>query len=115
MADHPAPPDAGSLRAQILAIIAGLDRDALRIDLEDPAFVSLVDRAVRPFERALTPEGVAKARRTATFGLLTRPDRDALLERERARLAKQGSGVQPSRSGLQLDEVTRRSQGNGER
>jgi hypothetical protein len=110
MADRPVPPGADTRLAEIRAIAAGLDRDALRIDLSDPAFVSLVDRAVRPVEQALTPEGVAAARRTATFALAARPDFDALLERERARLAK-GSGVQPTRNTARLEEAAQRVRG----
>jgi hypothetical protein len=108
MTNRPAPPDEDALLAEIRAIAAGVDRDALRIDLSDPAFISLTDRAVRPYERFLTPKGVAEARQTAIFGLLMRQDLDALLERERARLAKQGSGVQPTRSTAHLGESARR-------
>jgi hypothetical protein len=113
MADDPAPPDPDPLLAEILAIAAGLDRDKLRLDLADPALLSLVDRAVAPYEHVLTPEGVAEARETAMFGLTTHPDIDAILERERARLAQQGSGVQVTRSAGRLQDMARRKQGQG--
>jgi len=92
--DPPSPPDPDALHAEIRAIAATVDRDALRLDLADPALSSLVDRAVAPYEHALTPEGIEEARETALFALITRPDVDGLLERERARLARQGSGAQ---------------------
>jgi hypothetical protein len=111
MANDPAPPDPDPLLEEILAIAAGLDRGKLRIDLTDPALVSLVDRAVAPYEHALTPEGVAEARETAIFGLTTHPDVDAILERERARIAQQASGVQATRSTGRLADVARRKQG----
>jgi hypothetical protein len=107
MADRPTPLDTDPLLAEILEIAASLDREELRLDLSDPALVGLVDRAVAPYEHALTPEGVAEARERATFALATHPDIDALLEQERARLAKQGSGVQARRSAGRLEEVAR--------
>jgi hypothetical protein len=115
MTDRTAPPDGDPLLAKIRAIAAGVDRDAARRRLSDPAFVSLVDRAMRPYERFFTPEGLAEARRTAILGLITRPDLPALLERERERLAKQGSGVQPTRSATQLSKTARRARGKGDR
>jgi hypothetical protein len=61
-------------------------------------------------------EGLAEARETAMFALVTHPDLDAILERERARLAKQGSGVQATRSAGRLADVARRrKQGKGVR
>ena len=73
-----------------------------------PAAPRLVDRAVAPYEHTLTLEGLAEARETATFALATHPDIDAILEQERARLAKQGSGVQATRSAGRLADVARR-------
>ena len=109
MAPPPTPPDVDPLLAEILAIAASLDRDELRLDLSDPVLVSLVDRAVAPYAHVLTPEGVVEARERATFALATHPDIDALLERERARLAKQGSGVQVKRGAGRLEEVARQN------
>jgi hypothetical protein len=63
----------------------------------------------------MTPEGLAEARETATFALVTRPDIKALLEEERARLAEQGSGVQPVRSADRLAGAARRKRGTGTR
>ena len=108
MADHPTPLDTDPLLAEILEIAASLDREELRLDLSDPALVGLVDRAVAPYEHALAPEGVAEARERATLALAAHPDIDAILEQERARLAKQGSGVQATRSAGRLEEVARR-------
>jgi hypothetical protein len=108
MADRPTPLDTDPLLAEILEIAASLDREELRLDLSDPALVGLVDRAVAPYEHALTtPEGVAEAREKATLALAAHPDIDAILEQERARLAKQGSGVQAKRSAGRLEEVAR--------
>jgi hypothetical protein len=117
MADHPAPPDPDPLLAEILAIAASLDHDELRLDLSDPALAVLVDRAVAPYAHVLTPEGMAKARETATFALATHPDVEALLARERgrARIAQQGSGVQATRSAGRLEDVARRKQGKRSR
>ena len=113
MADHPAPPV--PLLAEILAIAESLDRDPLRLDLSDPALLGLVDRAVAPYEHALTPQGLAEARERALFALTTHPDLDAILDRERARVAQQGSGVQPTRSAARLEAVARRKLGTGGR
>lgn len=115
MTDRPEPRDDDPLLAEILAIAAQVDRDALRVDLDDPVFVGLVDRAVAPYERLMTLEGLAEARETATMALATRSDIEALLSRERERLARQGSGVQPVRSADRLAEVTRRKRGTGAR
>ncbi len=79
---------------EIFSIAASLDRDALRLDLSEPAFIALVDRAVAPYAHVFTPEGLAEARETAAFALASRPDVDSILERERAR---QASGTQPVR------------------
>jgi hypothetical protein len=59
----------------------------------------------------MTPDGLAEARETATFALATRPDIEALLEQERARLAQQGSGVQAVRGADRLADVARRKRG----
>jgi hypothetical protein len=108
MTDRPASPDPDPLLAEILAIAATLDHDKLRLDLTEPAFVSLVDRAVAPYEHALTPAGRAEARETATLALAMQPEIDAMLVRERARLAQKGSGLQPTRSAEQLRDAARR-------
>jgi len=109
----PTPPD--PLLAEILAIAATLDREALRLDLADPALLSLVDGAVASYEHVLTPEGVAEARDTALFALTTHPDVDALLVRERARIAEQASGVQLTGSAARLEDVARRARAKGRR
>ncbi len=109
----PTPPD--PLLAEILAIAANLDREALRLDLADPALLSLVDRAVASYEHVLTPEGVAVARDTALFALTTHPDVDALLVRERARIAEQASDVQLTGSAARLEDVARRTRAKGRR
>jgi hypothetical protein len=109
MSDRSAPPNQDPLLTEILAIAASRDREALRLDITEPAFVALVDRAVAPYERALTAEGLAKAREMAIFSLATRTDIDALLERERARIAE--SGVQSIRNADRLAEVAHRKRG----
>jgi hypothetical protein len=108
MPDHPTRPEDDDLRAEIQAIAAGLDRAALRIDLSDPALLSLVDLAVAPYEHTLTPDGLERAREAALFALVSAPDLDAVLAKERARLERQGSGVRPTRSAGQLQATARR-------
>jgi hypothetical protein len=112
MTDQPPPPPEDALDAKIRAIAAGIDRDALRVDLEDPALVAIVDRAVAPYEHALTPEGLARAKDLVTFAVATSPDLDAMLESQRARMAD-GSGIQPKREAGRLLAVARRRQGSG--
>jgi hypothetical protein len=111
MTDHRTPPAPGSLLAEIHAIAASLDREALEPDLSDPALLELVDRSVAPYEHALTPEGLAEARATALYVLATRPDMEPVLERVRAQLAKHGSGVRAKRSAARLEAVARQKQG----
>ena len=108
MTRRSAPLEDDGLRAEIQAIAAGLDRDALRVDLSDPALLSLVDRAVAPHDRALTAEGLERVREAALFALLSAPDLDAVLEKERAQMAEQGSGVRPTRTAGELQAATRR-------
>jgi hypothetical protein len=118
MTDRPTPPDPDPLLAEILAIAASLPPEATDPHLDDPALLSLVDRAVSPYEAALTPEGLEEARATATFALASHPDIAQVLVRERTRLAtqsQQGSGVRPTRSAGRLAEVARRRRGGGER
>ncbi len=118
MTDRRPPPDTDPLLAEILAIAARLPPEATDPHLDDPALLSLVDRAVSPYEAALTPEGREEARAMATFALASHPDIAPVLERERARLAalaQQGSSVRPTRSAGRLAEVARRRRGGGER
>jgi hypothetical protein len=114
MPDRPPPPPDDALYLKIRAMAARIDREALRVDLEDPALIAIVDRAVAPFEDALTTEGLVRARDLATFAVATSPHRVTLLEKQRARMA-QGSGVQPKRDAGRLLEVARRRQGSGGR
>jgi hypothetical protein len=83
----PLPPDADPLLAEMFAIAGGLDWDELRAPFQDPAFLSLVERAVAPYANVFTPEGLEEARQTATLTLAARSDVTSLIEQERARLA----------------------------
>lgn len=67
-----------------------------------------MERALAPYARALTPEGLDEARREATFALATHPDIGRLKERVRTQLATQGSGVQATRARSRLEDVARR-------
>ena len=108
MADRPTSNDSDPLLAEIVAIAAGLDpKDVEPLDLSDPALLVLVDRAVAPYEAALTPKGLAEAHQMAMFALATHPDIQPVLERVRSKLA-QGSSVRPTRSADRLEEVARR-------
>jgi RNA polymerase sigma factor (sigma-70 family) len=115
MTDRPVAPDPDPLLAEILGIAARLPPEATDPHIDDPALLSLVDRAVAPYEAVLTPEGRQEARRMATYALATHPDIASVLERERAKLAQQGSGVRPSRSAGRLADVAHRRRGSGER
>ncbi len=108
MTDRPTSPDPDPLYAEILEIAAGLDREALEPDLTDPALLELVERAVSPYAHLFTPEGLAKARRTATFALATHPEIEPVLERVRVKLAKQGTDVRPTRDAARAGDVARR-------
>jgi hypothetical protein len=116
MTDRSAPPDPSDrLWLEILAIAARLTPEETDPHLDDPALLELVERAVAPYARALTPEGLAEARKTATFALATHPDIGPVLEHVRAQLARQASGVQPVRSVSRLEAAALRTTAKGGR
>jgi hypothetical protein len=108
MTDRSAPPEEDPLFAEILDIAASLDRKDLEPDLSDPALVELVDRAVAPYARIFSADGLARARKEATFALATHPDIGPVLDRVRSKLAQQGSGVRATRSAEDLAELAQR-------
>ena len=75
----------------------------------------LVDRAVASYGVALTEAGEEEARQTAILALAAHPDVEALVARERSRLADQGSGVQVTRGAAHLEAAARRKRGTGRR
>lgn len=102
------------LLAAILEEAALVREEEVDLDLEDPALLELVERAVAPFAPVLTAEGMEEARQVATFGLATHPDIEPVLERLRSRPiqepspARESSGVRRKQSPAQLEEVARR-------
>lgn len=103
------------LFAAIMEEAARVRREDVRLDLEDPALLALVERAVAHWANALTPEGLEEVRRFAKIALATHSDIDAFLSREDQPLAD-GSGVRPKRSPDRLlDVVARHARRQGSR
>jgi hypothetical protein len=96
------------LLTAILEEAALVKEEEVDPDLEDPALLELVERAVAPFAAVLTAAGLDAARDEATFTLATHPDIEAALERVRSGAAQEPSGVRTKRTPAQLAEVARR-------
>lgn len=112
MARRPDPTD--PLWKAILEEAAMVRPEDADLDLEDPALVGLVDRAVAPFAPALTPKGIDEARKIATAALATHPDIDALLDDVRDPKAD-GSGVRIKQSPARLTEAAEQHRQRGRR